>query len=113
MAEEHAPPLFRTVARHTGGQFEGGAVHRARGTNEQVPGVDVEDAREQTGGFTGGHQNFAEEAGRRRKLRDTPGSKTVVVPGKGEMTIYEGKNSCEDERWVYITEVKPSPVQSI
>ena len=56
MADERVAPLFNTIARHTGAQFEAAAVHRARGTNEQVPGVDVEDAREQTGGFTGGRR---------------------------------------------------------
>ena len=40
---------MRVVSSHTGSQFESGAVNRARGTNEAVEGVEVEDGREEEG----------------------------------------------------------------
>ena len=63
-------PIFN-VRRHTGSDFESGAVHRARGINEAVPGVDVVDGREEERSWAGGNSNFSESDGRRRKLRDT------------------------------------------
>ena len=76
-------PLFPRTGARSGAEFESGARDRARGANEAVPGVDVVDGREQDDGFRGGHTNYAEADGRRRKLRETPGSKEVVLPGKG------------------------------
>jgi hypothetical protein len=73
-----------------------------------VDGVDVLDGREQEGGWSAARANYDESDGRRRKLRDTctPGAKTVVVLGKGEIRVFKGDKATEDERWVYITEVK-------
>jgi hypothetical protein len=96
-------PIFN-VRRHTGSDFESGAVHRARGINEAVPGVDVVDGREEERSWAGGNSNFSESDGRRRKLRDTPASKTVVVQGKGQITVFKGTKATEDERWVWITQ---------
>ncbi len=93
---------MRTVHRHTGAEFESGAVHRARGVDEPMP--DVEAAHED--GFSGGGANYTEDGGRRRKLRDTAASKQIAVVGKGKLTIFKGTSAVEDERWVYITEVK-------
>ena len=47
-------PIFN-VRRHSGAEFQSGAVHRARGVNEAVPGVDVVDGREEEGGWAGAH----------------------------------------------------------
>ena len=41
-------PIFN-VRQHSGAEFQSGAVHRARGVNEAVPGVDVVDGREEEG----------------------------------------------------------------
>jgi hypothetical protein len=104
-------PIFN-VRRHAGSEFESGAVHRARGINEAVPGVDVVDGREEERSWAGGNSNFSESDGRRRKLRDTPASKTVVVQGKGQITVFKGTKATEDERWVWITEVKENGTKS-
>ena len=36
--------MQRTLTSHTGAEFESGAVHRARGVNEAMPGVEVDAA---------------------------------------------------------------------
>ena len=95
----------RTLHQHSGEQFESGTVHRARGVNEPMPDVGVEAAHDDDG-FSGGGANYREDGGRRRKLRDTPASKEIVILGKGKTTIFKGTNAVEDERWVYITEIK-------
>lgn len=48
-------PNVRVVTAHTGAEFESGAVHRARGVNEPMPGVEPEPAGVQrtTGGLAG------------------------------------------------------------
>ena len=53
MSEPPMAPIFN-VRRHTGSDFESGAVHRARGINEAVPGVDVVDGREEERSWAGG-----------------------------------------------------------
>ena len=64
------------LSLHSGCDFESGAVHRTRGTNEAMHGVqEVHDTREEDGGQTeggwaGGQQNFAEADGRRHKLEN-------------------------------------------
>ena len=83
-SDEEAERLaaLRTVrTQHTGAQFESGEVHRARGLNEPVPGVEVENGREEEEGqqWTGGRQNYATDSGRRRRLADTRGSKEVQL----------------------------------
>jgi predicted RNA-binding protein len=95
----------RTLHQHSGEQFESGTVHRARGVNDPMPDVGVEAAHDDDG-FSGGGANYREDGGRRRKLRDTPASKEIVILGKGKTTIFKGTNAVEDERWVYITEIK-------
>ena len=98
---------LRTVrTSHTGTQFESGEVYERRGRNEPAPGVDAVDGREQQSEWSGGHSNYSNEAGRRRKLADTPDTKVIQVPGKGAVTVIKGSNAVEDERWIYITEVK-------
>ena len=57
------------------------------------------------GVWRGGRTNFVETDGRRRRLKDTAASKVVMHRGK-QLTIYKGDKAAEDERWVYITEVK-------
>ena len=49
------------------------------------------------GDFIGGHGNYSDVDGRRRKLRATPGSKTVVVPTKGELVVYKGTRATEED----------------
>ena len=75
---EYAPVFLR---RHTGAEFESGAVHRSRGVNEEAPpGVEVVDAHEEEdsrGGRLHGRprqlSGLGRAVGRRRKLRTTPG----------------------------------------
>jgi hypothetical protein len=112
-SDEEAERLaaLRTVrTQHTGAQFESGEVHRARGLNEPVPGVEVENGREEEEGqqWTGGRQNYATDSGRRRRLADTRASKQVQDPrrGGGMITVFKSEDAIEDERWVYILEVK-------
>jgi hypothetical protein len=100
---------LRTVrTTHAGAQFESGEVYELRGRNEPAPGVEVEDGREEEQQWTGGRQNYATDSGRRRRLADTRASKQVQDPrrGQGMLTIYKSEDAIEDERWVYITEVK-------
>ena len=97
----------QTILRHTGAEFESGAVHRARGLNESHPGVVPEPAGiEVAEGWRGGHANYAHESGRRRKLASTPDSKTILVPGRGAVKVFKGSSAVEDESWIYITEIK-------
>ena len=107
---EEEGPRGRTLSAHSGREFERGDVHRARGVNEAQPGVEPDnDGREaggEAGGWSGGHSNFANESGRRRKLADTPDTKTILVPGRGAQQVIKGSSAVEDERWIYITEVK-------
>jgi hypothetical protein len=99
-------PLF-ALARRTPTAAGSGAADRAN--DDELPlAEDAEERVETAGGgdYSGGHGNYADVQGRRRKLRDTPGSKSIVVPTKGELVVYKGTKATEDERWVYITEVK-------
>ena len=72
---------------HSGEQFESGEVQRRRGLNEPAPGVDVTDGREQESStWSGGRTNYSNESGttgRKRRLADTPSSKTVTDPRRG------------------------------
>ena len=48
-------------------------------------------------------------SGRKRKTADTPNTKKVTDPRRGRpepITIYQSKDAIEDERWVYIIEMK-------
>ncbi len=67
---------LRTVrTSHTGAQYESGEIYERRGRNEPVPGVELEAAGiDAAGGWSGGHSNFSQESGRRRKLASTPDS---------------------------------------
>ena len=99
-------PQYRVVDAHSGNRT---GAERHPDTGGMQPDRDVDAAREATpgrGGWQGAHDNFRETDGRRKKLRSTPGSKTVLIPGKGAVTVYKGTSSVEDERWVYIREVK-------
>ena len=51
--------MQRTLTSHTGAEFESGAVHRARGVNEAMPGVEVDATGldDDGDGWTGGHAN--------------------------------------------------------
>ena len=62
------------------------------------------DGREQSD-WSGGHANYSEDAGRRRKLKSTPATKTVMLRGQ-LVQIYKGEHAVEDERWVLIKQVK-------
>ena len=111
-SDEEAERLsaLRTVrTSYSGAQFESGEVYRRRGVNEPAPGVEVVNGREEQSSWSGGHQNFSHESGRKRKLADTPNSKTVVDPRRGHtqpLRVYQSKDAIEDERWVYIIEMK-------
>ena len=83
---------LRTVrTTHTGAQFESGEVYERRGRNEPAPGVDAVDGREQSD-WSGGHANYSEDAGRRRELKSTPATKTVMFKGQ-LLQIYQGKRT--------------------
>eukprot|EP00966_Prymnesium_polylepis_P263031 6075424-Prymnesium_polylepis.3 len=101
---------LRTVRTfHTGAQFESGEVYARRGRNEPVPGVEAVDGREQPEQqWAGGHANYVDVAGRRRKLADTRASKEVEDPrrGRGKIKIFKSDDAVEDERWIYILEMK-------
>ena len=99
--------LWTVRSAHTGAQYESGEVYTRRGRNEPAPGVDVVDGREEQSEWSGGHANYSEESGRRRKLKSTPASKTILIKGKS-VTIYKGEHAVEDERCVVIREVKPN-----
>ena len=75
----------------TGAEFESGAVHRRAGVNEPQPGVEPEPAglADEGGGWRGGQQNFSDEGGRRRRLKDTPAQKEVTINGE-MVTIFKG-----------------------
>jgi hypothetical protein len=105
---DHDEPLLRRRTMHTGAEFESGAVYRARGLNEPMRGVEPEDDGRlpEQEGWRGGHNNYSVESGRRRKLADTPAEKTILVAGKGSVKVFKGSSAVEDERWIYITEVK-------
>ena len=103
--EEEGLPNIRVTQRHTGAEFESGAVYRARGLNEPQPGV-VPEAAGVDEGWSGGHANYSHESGRRRKLASTPDTKTILVPGRGSVKVFKGSSAVEDERWIYITEIK-------
>ena len=51
---------------------------------------------------------YATDSGRRRRLADTRASKQVQDPqrGGGMITVFKSEDAIEDERWVYILEVK-------
>ena len=105
-------PLFRTSRTHSGAEFESGAANRARGVNEPQPegepdcrAPEPSGVTEQTSEWQGGHDNWAESSGRRKKLRATPSSKQVSHRGNS-LTIFKGEHAAEDERWVYVVEVK-------
>ena len=70
----------------------------------------MEDGREGEEGqqWTGGRQNYATDSGRWRRLANTRGSKQVQDPrrGGGMITVFKSEDAIEDERWVYILEVK-------
>ena len=105
------PPMFRVPSSHSGSDFESGALHRAAthtDSSARTPGSDVEDTRETAslGGWEGGHPNFVEVNGRRKKLRVTLPSKDVMIMGIGRREVFKGSSAVEDERWVYILEVK-------
>eukprot|EP00966_Prymnesium_polylepis_P324728 7380750-Prymnesium_polylepis.1 len=92
------PNVVRVTA-HTGAEFEAGAVHRARGVNEAMPGVEVEAAGVDEGNqCAGGHDNFRPVDGRQKRLRPTPASK--------KLTVLQGDKASEDDRWVHILEIK-------
>ena len=104
-----APGTARVVQAHTGAEFESGAVHRARGVNEPVPGVEPDEPAG-AGEWAGGHDNFRQVSGRKKRLRSTPHSKVVDDPRRSKagqkLTIFKSEKPAEDERWVYIVEVK-------
>ena len=99
-------PLFRVRTVHSGADFESGAAHRARGVNEPQPGVEAVDARLDEDSWSGGHSNYEDRDGRRRKLASTPDSKMIPVPGRSNVKVFKGSSAVEDERWIYITELK-------
>ena len=78
MSDDDEPVLRRTT--HTGADFESGAVDRACGRNQPMPGVEPEAAGPfDEGGWRGGRSNYSVESGRRRKLADTPAQKQELV----------------------------------
>jgi hypothetical protein len=102
---------LRTVrSAHTGAEFESGEWHERPGRNEPAPGVDVVGSRDESEStWSGGRQNFSNKSGRRRRLADTPNSKTVPDPRRGRtgmLTVFQSKDAIEDERWVYIIQYK-------
>ena len=78
-----APGTARVVQAHTGAEFESGAVHRARGVNEPVPGVEPDEPAG-AGEWAGGHDNFHQVSGRQKRLRSTPHSKVVDDPRRSK-----------------------------
>ena len=55
---------LRTVrTTHSGAEYESGEVHRRRGLNEETPGVDAVDGREEQSTWSGGHENFSMASG--------------------------------------------------
>ena len=90
-AEEEAPaaaqPLLRVRSSHTGAEFEGHFLNRNRGVHR--PDVQEVDGRE----WSGGHSNYAQESGRRRKLADTPDTKTILVTGRGSVNVFRGSSA--------------------
>ncbi|KAL1504539.1 hypothetical protein AB1Y20_010941 [Prymnesium parvum] len=103
---------FVATQFHTGAEFESGAAHRARSCDEPMREVELErgeledDDRVQEGGWTSGHENTRDIGGRQKRLRPTLPHKTIVIPGKGPVTVYKSDKASEDERWVYILEVQ-------
>ena len=103
-------PNVRVVTAHTGAEFESGAVHRARGVNEPMPGVEPEPAGvEENNRWAGGHDNFRQVDGRQKRLRPTPASKKVDDPRRwrtGKVSVMKGDKASEDDRWIYILDIK-------
>jgi len=62
-------PGVRIVQRHTGAEFEG-TLYRERGMNEPMPDVEPEPAGLEKEGWHGGWQNYTDQDGRRRRLKD-------------------------------------------
>ena len=89
------PGTARVLHAHTGADWERGRTQQRNG--EQIAGRehDVSDGT-QPEDWHGGRQNYADEAGRRRRLKDTPAQKTVTIRGK-EMVIFKGVHPSEDE----------------
>ena len=87
-AEEEAPaaaqPLLRVRSSHTGAEFEGHFLNRNRGVHR--PDVQEVDGREWSGGHTA-------TTGMRRKLADTPDTKTILVTGRGSVNVFRGSSA--------------------
>ena len=92
MDRDELPPTTTSV-RHSGAAFERGDVHRVQ-QEAAAP------SRADSTPWSGGHKNYSEVDGRRRKLKATPHSKTLDGrhPGQGrEKTIFKGATAVEDE----------------
>ena len=98
------PGTARVLHAHTGADWERGRTQQRNG--EQIAGREHNRRlrrHPQPEDWHSGRQNYADEAGRRRRLKDTPAQKTVTIRGK-EMVIFKGAHPSEDERWVVITQ---------